>query len=163
MTVLNVFDTALNNVEASLKQYWYNVVSTLCYVVQCATLFRRCFIVGNSRCINDVQRWKSDVGFCFIFNIESALFQRWNKVDPTLKCSPGGKLMRLCLYLVREVIQNKFKLKYFHAISGDALSVSKRRLRVCWDINKLIRLKEYFTAYLSLMSVMIGETIWILL
>ena len=67
--------------------------------------------------------------------------------------------MRLCLYLVQEVIQNKFKLKYFHAISGDALSVSKRRLRVCWDINKLIRLKEYFTAYLSLMSVMTGETI----
>ena len=45
------------------------------------------------RCIKVVQRWKSNVGFCFIFNVGSMLFQlwwqRWNKVNPTLKCLVG--------------------------------------------------------------------------
>ena len=48
---------------------WNNVVSTL---------FRRCFNVGQWRCFNVVQRWKSDVGFCFIFNVGPTLFQRWS-------------------------------------------------------------------------------------
>ena len=42
------------------------------------TLFQCCFNVKHRRCINIVQRWKSDVGFCFIFNVESTLFQRWS-------------------------------------------------------------------------------------
>ena len=41
------------------------------------TLFRRCFNVGVWRWINVLQRWKTDVRFCFIFNVESTLFQRW--------------------------------------------------------------------------------------
>ena len=43
---------------------------------RCVTLFWRCFNVKHWRCINVVQRWKSDVGFCFIFNVGSTLFQR---------------------------------------------------------------------------------------
>ena len=41
-------------------------------------LNRRCFNIGHWRCINVVQRWKSDVRFCFIFNVGSTLFQRWS-------------------------------------------------------------------------------------
>ena len=63
---------------------WNNVVSTLyqrCATLfrRCVTLFRRCFNVGHWRCINVVQRWKSDVGFCFIFNVGSMLFQHWSR------------------------------------------------------------------------------------
>ena len=43
-----------------------------------STLFQRCFNVGHRHCIKVVQRWKSDVGFCFIVNIRSTLFQRWS-------------------------------------------------------------------------------------
>ena len=32
-------------------------------------LFQRCFNVGHRLCINVVERGKSDVGFCFIFNV----------------------------------------------------------------------------------------------
>ena len=69
---------------------WNNVVSTLyqsCATLFrcCVTLFRRCFNVGHWRCINVVQRWKSDVGFCFVFN-----------VDPVLKCwLEGNKIFSL--------------------------------------------------------------------
>ena len=45
---------------------------------RCVTLRRRCFNVVQWRCINVVQSWKSDVGFCFIFNTGSTLFQRWS-------------------------------------------------------------------------------------
>ena len=45
-------------------QRWNIVEITLCNVV--------------TRCISVVQRWKTDVGICFIFNIGSALFQRWS-------------------------------------------------------------------------------------
>ena len=71
------FNIALTNVHARLKQRWYNFVSTLFW--RCVTLFRRSFNVGHWRCINVVQRWKSDVGFCFIFNVGSTLFQRWSR------------------------------------------------------------------------------------
>ena len=37
-------------------------------------LFRRCFNVGHWRCINVVERWKSDVGFCFIFKVSYPYF-----------------------------------------------------------------------------------------
>ena len=41
-------------------------------------LYQRCFNVVSTSGINVVQRWKSDVGFCFIFNVGSTLFQRWS-------------------------------------------------------------------------------------
>ena len=41
-------------------------------------LYQRCFNGGHQRSVNVVQRWKSDVGFCFIFNVGSTLFQRWS-------------------------------------------------------------------------------------
>ena len=73
------FNIGLTNVNARLS----NVVSTLyqrCVTLfrRCVTLFRHCFNVGHWRCINIVQRWKSDVGFCFIFNVGSTLFQLWS-------------------------------------------------------------------------------------
>ena len=43
-----------------------------------STLFQRCFNLGHRHCINVVQRWKSDVGFCFIFNVGSTLLQPWS-------------------------------------------------------------------------------------
>ena len=61
------FDIAFTNVEDTLKQRRDKVVSKL---------FQHCFNVGHRRCINVVQRGKSDVGFCFIFNVRSTLFQR---------------------------------------------------------------------------------------
>ena len=78
------FDIVLTNIEAALKQCWCNVVSTLCKVVstlfqRCTTLFWRCFNVGHWRCVSVVQRWKSDVGFCFIFTVGSTLLQRWSR------------------------------------------------------------------------------------
>ena len=54
---------------------WNNVVSSL--YQRCAMLFPPCFNIGHWRCINVVQCCKSDVGFCFIFNFGSTLFQRW--------------------------------------------------------------------------------------
>ena len=34
--------------------------------------------MGHWRYIHVVQRWKSEVRFCFIFNVGSKLFQRWS-------------------------------------------------------------------------------------
>ena len=60
------FKIALTDVKDTLKQHWYNVISTL---------------------INVVQRWKSDFGFCFIFNVgylnadlqcRKTLIRRWD-------------------------------------------------------------------------------------
>ena len=44
----------------------------------CTNFVQRCFSVGQQRCINVVRRWKSDVRFCFIFNVGWTLFQRWS-------------------------------------------------------------------------------------
>ena len=41
-------------------------------------LKQRCFNVGHQSCIDFVQRYKFDVGFCFIFNVGSTLFERWS-------------------------------------------------------------------------------------
>ena len=46
---------------------------------RCATLFQNCFNVRHWRCINVMERWKSD-------DVDP---QRWNNVDPTLKCWLG--------------------------------------------------------------------------
>ena len=70
------FNIALTNVDARLKRRCINVVPTL--FQRCVTLFWRCFNVGHWHYINVVQRLKSDVGFCFIHNIESTIFQRWS-------------------------------------------------------------------------------------
>ena len=84
------FDIALTDVEATLKQLWDNATSSLKHrrnnVVQClkaivstlcnvdSTLFQ-----GRTPTLYRlVQRWKSDVGFCFIFNVGSTLFERWS-------------------------------------------------------------------------------------
>ena len=69
ITSLTGFDIAFTNVEDTLKQRQDKVV---------LTLFQRCFNVGHRCCINVVQCWKSDVGFCLIFNVESTSFQRWS-------------------------------------------------------------------------------------
>ena len=63
------FDITFNYFEHTLKQSRDKVVSAL---------FQRCFNVVHWRCINVVQRWKSDVRFCFIFNVGSTLYQRWS-------------------------------------------------------------------------------------
>ena len=63
--------------------HWNKVDTTL--YQRCATLFRRLatllrcsFNVGHRFCINVVLLWKSDVRFCFIFNVGSTLFQHWS-------------------------------------------------------------------------------------
>ena len=58
---MNGFVLALTNVEATWKQFWDNVKSTL-----------------KELCINAVPRLKLDIGFCFILNVGSTLFQRWS-------------------------------------------------------------------------------------
>ena len=69
ITSLTGFNIAFTNVENTLKQRQDKVVSTL---------FQRCFNVGHRRCINVIQRWKSYVGFSFIFYVGSTLFKRWS-------------------------------------------------------------------------------------
>ena len=66
------FNIALTNVDARLKQRCIKLLQ------RCVTLFWGCFNVGHWRCINVVQRWKSDDWFYFIFNFGSTLFQRWS-------------------------------------------------------------------------------------
>ena len=41
-------------------------------------LYQPCFNIGHQRCISVIQRWKSDVGLCLIFNVGSTSFQRWS-------------------------------------------------------------------------------------
>ena len=70
---------------------WNNVNTML--QQRCTKLFWNCFNVCLRRCINFVQCWKSDVGFCFIFNVGTMLFQRLctalKQIDPTLNCWLG--------------------------------------------------------------------------
>ena len=70
------FNIAVTNVNARLNQHCINVVPTL--FQRCIALSLRCFNVGYWHCINVLQHWKSEVGFCFIFNFGSTLFQRWS-------------------------------------------------------------------------------------
>ena len=69
ITSLTGFRIAFTDVETTLKQRRNKVVSTL---------FQRCLNIGHRRCIDIVQRPKSDVGFGFIFHVGSTLFQRWS-------------------------------------------------------------------------------------
>ena len=57
------FDVALKK----LKLPWKNIDTTL--YRRCAILFWHCFNVVLQRCINVVQRWKSEVGFYFTFEV----------------------------------------------------------------------------------------------
>ena len=61
------FDIAFTNVKITLNRRRDIVVSML---------FQHCFNIEHRRCINVVQRGNCDVGFCFIFNVGSTLFQR---------------------------------------------------------------------------------------
>ena len=61
----------LNNIDTTLYQRCATLFQCSMLFQYCATLFQCCFI-------NVVQHWKPDVGFCFIFNIGSALFQCWS-------------------------------------------------------------------------------------
>ena len=74
MTSQTGFVLALTNVEATLKQFLDNVVSTL--KQRSNAVVKRCFDVGHRPCFNIAQRLKSDFGFCFILNNGSTLFQR---------------------------------------------------------------------------------------
>ena len=77
------FDIVFINVEPTSKQCRDKVVSKL---------FQRCFNVGNRHCMNVKQHWKSDVEFCFIFNVQrsfwsTTLKQRWSDVKCWLSLS----------------------------------------------------------------------------
>ena len=94
-----------------LKQRCINVVPTLCNVVLAlcnviSTLFQRWALTLYQRCAS----WKSDVGFCFIFNVGSTLFQRWS---PTLKHSWSNIEM-----LAGLLFQNKYTLCVTSSIEG---------------------------------------------
>ena len=108
ITSLTGFDIAFTNVEDTLKQRQDKVVSTL---------FQRCFNVGHRRCINIVQRWKSDVGFCFIFNVESTSFQRWST---TLKQRWTDVEMLAGRYFLTVIlsywVETKWSIKPFSAL-----------------------------------------------
>ena len=69
------FNEGRGNVISTLKQRWNNFVQRWSSF---ATLFQRCFNVGFQSYINMVQRWKSDVEFCLIFNVASTLLQCWS-------------------------------------------------------------------------------------
>ena len=47
---------------------------------RCVMLVQPCFNVGHWRCINVVRRGKTDLGFCFIFNVVSTLFEQLSKM-----------------------------------------------------------------------------------
>ena len=70
--LIKLFDIALK----ALTICWYSVNKTICR--RCPTLFQRYFNVGFRSCINIEQVWKSNFGFCFVFNVGSMLFQFWS-------------------------------------------------------------------------------------
>ena len=102
------FDIVFTNVEPTSKRMPYNVVSKL---------FQRCFNVRNRRCMNVKQRQKSDVEFCFIFNIASTLFQRWST---TLKRRLSDVKCWLSLSCEKKIILSQliFARNNFNKVSG---------------------------------------------
>ena len=81
-----------NNGEIMPYQHWNHVETTLCNVRKpLDQRLQLCFHVGHRRCVNVVQRWKSDVGLCFISKVGSTFFEITliQNVDPTLKCWLG--------------------------------------------------------------------------
>ena len=68
------------NADTMLYRRWNSTEAKLCNVEKrfywrCPKLVQRCSNVGHRRCIKVVQCWKSDVRFCFIFNVGSRLLQ----------------------------------------------------------------------------------------
>ena len=64
--------------QSTSNESWGYIETTL--IQRCGTLFGLCFNVGYWRCVNVVQRLKSDVRFCFIFNVRSTLLELWSTV-----------------------------------------------------------------------------------
>ena len=62
---------------------------------RCATLFRHCFNVGHWRCINVMQRWKSNVGFCLIHDVQATLIRRRNVGWDALHLQKNPIILRL--------------------------------------------------------------------
>ena len=106
------FDIAFTNVENTLMQRQDKVV---------LTLFQRCFNVGQRRCINVVQLWRSDARFCFIFNLGSTLFQRWST---TLKHNVETTLIRRLFIVNIHLFRN-------NNLAPSAFFCYKRRRRSC--------------------------------
>ena len=127
---------AFTIVEAKLEQSWDKVVSTL---------FQHCFNVADRRCINVVQRWKSDVGFCFIFNVGSRLFQRWST---TLKQRWSDV----------EMLAGKVKERHWQTFN-DMIKLLRilRLLKICIRISigialEVIALEKVSSYYIQIMS-----------
>ena len=98
------------------------------YVESCVTLFQRCFNVGHWRCISVVQRWKFNVGCCFIFNVGSTLFQRWSR---TLKQRWSDiEMLAVDIYLFK--VNNRKTRKRCKICSRSTINTKERRqLRCC--------------------------------
>ena len=89
--------------------------------------YQLCFNVTHRRCINVVQRWNSDFGFCFILNIRSTLFQRWSATLKQPWCDVG---MLAGIPFPRKTIFWTFKLNPFLKMNSFRLDygqTSKRR------------------------------------
>ena len=110
------------------------------------TTYQRCFNVRDRFCINVVQSWKSEVGFCFIFNLGSTLFQRW---FTTLKQRWSDVEMLAGNFYVSVWIM----LKEVHASCGRSLCVPWFYLSVT-NISWLKSRKQhsYSYAYLNIIS-----------
>ena len=86
------FDIVLTNDEATLKQRWCAVVSTL--FRRCLNVVQRCFkVVWTSG--TDVVSTLCNVGnqmsdFVSFSTSDQRYPQRWNNADPTLKCWLGS-------------------------------------------------------------------------
>ena len=130
ITSLTGFDIAFTNAEDTLKQRLDKVISTL---------FQCCFNVGHWRCINFVQRWKSDVGFCFIFNVGSTLFQRWST---TLK-QRWSDVEILAGYAISNIISSRMILLVSKSIPSNQGSQS---LKTCKNSLKVFSVFHFFSA-----------------
>ena len=85
------FNIPLNNIDATLKQRWYNVVQNCFYVAQPCfdiVLTSSTDVVTN---LCNVENPPSDIVLFSTsdqpyFNVD---LQRWNNIDPTLRCLLG--------------------------------------------------------------------------
>ena len=73
--------------------------------------------VISTLCINVVQSWKSDVGFSFIFNVGSRLFQRWSTMLKQHWCQKR----LLSIGSEEKIVVNKAQ-KTFQKLSSKKLS-----------------------------------------
>ena len=94
-----------NNVEKMSYQRWNNVLqcwktvaSVLCKVDLC------CFSVGHQHCINIVQHWKSNFGFCFIFNVVSMLMVINSFKKKLIQCENVGWLVSMKRLILKNIL-----------------------------------------------------------